>query len=344
MADLSERKREVLFAVVENFISTAEPVGSSQVSKSKGILFSPATTRNVMSELEEMGFLVRPHPSSGGVPTALAYRFYVDRLMQLKPLTQTERDEIRRAVESGASTIHDILRHACKLISGHAHQPGVALAPPAEERSLKHIQFMRLRSDLALAILVTSAGIVENKLLELDKPYSQDQLTRMSNYLNEKLAGMTVSNVRRQILSEMKHAHRSYDELMQKALMLGEQALSDGPRELHIEGQSLLCADPEFANIEKMRHVLRTLEDRTELLRLLDQSIQSQGVKIFIGDEIQSPEINGLSLITSTYSDNEGNRGVLGVIGPTRIQYASIVPLVDFTSKILTEVLGDREK
>ncbi len=247
-------------------------------------------------------------------------------------------------MESGVSSVPDILRHACRLISERAHQPGVALAPPAEERSLKHIQFMRLRSNLALAILVTSTGIVENKLLELDKPYSQEQLTRMHNYLNEKLAGMPVAYVRRQILKEMMHVHQTYDELLQKALMLGEQALSDGPRELHIEGQSLLCADPEFANIEKMRQVLQTLEERTELLRILDQSLESQGVKIFIGGEAHGAEINGLSLITSTYSDSEGNRGVLGVIGPTRINYASIVPLVDFTSKILTEVLGDREK
>ncbi|MFH1016868.1 MAG: HrcA family transcriptional regulator, partial [Pseudomonadota bacterium] len=150
----------------------------------------------------------------------------------------------------------------------------------AEERSLKHIQFMRLRADLALAILVTSTGIVENKLLALDKPYTQEQLNKMHNYLNEKLAGLTVVNVRRQILQEMAHAHRAYDELLQKALILGEQAFSDGPRELHIEGQSLLCADPEFANVDKMRHVLRTLEEKTELLRLLDQSLQGQGVKI----------------------------------------------------------------
>ncbi|MFH1017538.1 MAG: heat-inducible transcriptional repressor HrcA, partial [Pseudomonadota bacterium] len=176
MADLSDRKREVLFAVVENFISTAEPVGSGQVAKSKDILFSPATIRNVMAELEEMGFLSRPHASSGGVPTSLAYRFYVDRLMHLKPLTQAERDEIRSRVESGVSSVHDIMRDACRLISERAHQPGVALAPSAEERSLKHIQFMRLRADLALAILVTSTGIVENKLLALDKPYTQEQL------------------------------------------------------------------------------------------------------------------------------------------------------------------------
>jgi heat-inducible transcriptional repressor len=341
MSDISERKREVLFAVVENYIVSAEPVGSTQVSKMKGVQVSSATIRHVMSELEELGYLSRPHSSAGGVPTERAYRFYVDRLMQLKPLTSGEMDEIARLVKGGSAPTSEIMRHACHLISERTQQPGLALAPYSEERSLRHIQFVRLKSQAALAILVSSAGIVENKVIELDQPYTQAQLNEMHNLLNSKIAGKSVAQLRQEILQEIKNAHDSYNDLLTQALILSERVLSESTPELHIEGQSRLCSEPEFASVDRMRAILRTLEEKTVVLKLLDQSLHSPGVKIFIGDEIEAPEVGGLSLITSTYSDSEGNRGVLGVLGPARMNYARIVPLVDFTSRILTQTLGE---
>ena len=342
--ELSERKREVLFAVVENYIVTAEPVGSAQIAKAGGLSVSPATVRHVMAELEEMGLILRPHTSAGGVPTDLAYRFYVDRLMQLKPLTSGVQDEIRNRVETGAATVSDILKETCKLISVQTHQPGMIVSPRADETRLKHIQFVRLKNNLALGVLVTSSGIVENKVLELSEPYTQEQLNQMHNFLNERIAGRAVSEVRREILLEMKQAHQNYDRLLSQALILGERTMAEEGREVHVEGQSLLFDEPEFSNARAMQGILRTLEEKNQVLALLDQAIRNPGVKILIGEEIHCGEVNGLSLITSTYSDAEGNRGVLGVIGPTRLDYARIVPLVEFTSQMVTDTLGQRSE
>lgn len=342
MNRLSDRKRDVLFAVVEDFIASAEPVGSQQVSKKGGLEISSATIRIVMAELEERGFLKRSHVSSGRIPTDTAYRFYVNELMKLEPLTSGEREQIRSSVESGKSDMNEIIHQACQLISAKANQPSLGLVPANTQQSLKHIQFIRLRENLILTILVSSTGIVENKLLELERPLSQSELDRMHNYLNERLAGLTIGKVREQILLEMKRVQSQYDEVLNRALLLADRAFSSSPAQFHVEGQSKLCDDPEFADVTRMQQILRTLEEKTAILRVLDQSLASPGVKIFIGEEVQCPEVNGLALIASSYSDAQGNRGVLGVLGPTRIHYARIVPLVEFTSSIVTEALKDR--
>jgi heat-inducible transcriptional repressor len=265
--------------------------------------------------------------------------------MENRPLTPKEQAEIRSRVESGVVDMKEILKDACRFVAERANQAGIVLAPRPDERSLQHIQFVGLKGNLVLAVLVSSSGIVENKILELDRPAPQSELDRMHNYLNEHFAGMAVGKVRREILLEMKRAQSQVDVLLTRALLLGEKAFSDGPPELMVEGQSHLFSVPEFADLERMQNILRTLEEKTQLVRVLDQCLQSPGVKIFIGGESASPEIDGLTLITSAYSDNEGNPGILGVIGPTRLDYARIIPLVDFTSRMVTDVLHrDRNK
>lgn len=330
--------------MVCDYIMSAEPVGSAQVARKKGIEISSATVRTVMAELEERGFLKRSHASSGRVPTPSGYQFYVDQLMRLRPLTPQEREEIRKRVETGVDDMNEVLRDACRLVSNRSHQPGFALSPNPDDRSLKHVQFIALKEKLVLAVLVSGSGIVENKILKIDRAISQEELNRMHNYLNERLAGLTLANVRKEILLEMKRIQRQYDQILGRALTLAEQAFSDSTPGVHIEGGNLLLQEPEFTNFDRMQQILRTLEEKTFLIRLLDQSLASPGVKIAIGGEHQFPEINGLTMITSDYSDSEGNRGVLGVIGPTRLDYARIVPLVDFTSRILTEVLQEKKE
>lgn len=330
--------------MVRDYIATAEPVGSGQVAKRKGIHLSSATIRTVMSELEERGFLRRAHASSGRIPTPGGYRFYVDEMMRLRPLTPSEKAEIRRKVEAGSTDMKEVLREACHLVSLKAHQPGIAMEPRPGERSLRQIQFVRLRGKVVLAILISGAGIVENKILEIDRAMPQEELNRMHNYLNDRLGGLSISDVRREILLEMKRMQTQYDEILNQALMLGEKVFSDGPPDVHIEGQSLLVSEPEFSQTEQLQRILRTLEEKTMLVRLLDQSLANIGVRIFIGDDQAFPEINGLTVISSVYSDSEGNRGLLGVIGPTRIDYARIVPLVDFTATMITEVLQEKKE
>ncbi len=342
MSDLQERKRQVLYAVVHDFIMTASPVGSNQVAKIKGINLSPATIRTVMAELEERGFLKRPHLSSGRIPTDVGYRFYVDQLVKLTPISDKEQAEIKSRVESGNIQIDEILKDACRVVSDRANQMGLAIAPPPDERGFQHIQFCKLKGNLVLAIFVSSSGIVENKIIELREPIKQSELDRMHNYLNELLRGLTITKVRQEILLEMKREQVQYDELLSRALILGNWVLSQDHRDVHIGGQSHLCSAPEFADLEKMQQILNALEEKTLIIKMLDQCASTPGVKIFIGDEVACPEINGLTLITSVYSDSDGNCGVLGVIGPTRMNYARIIPLVEFTSKMLTNVLQEQ--
>ncbi|MFH1262150.1 MAG: heat-inducible transcriptional repressor HrcA [Pseudomonadota bacterium] len=344
MTDLQDRKRKVLYAIVHDFIVSAEPIGSSQVSKKKGMNLSSATIRNVMSELEERGFLKRPHTSAGRVPTDAGYRFYVDELMKLRPLTANEKSEIRSRVESGTFDMNEILKDACRFVADRAHQAGIVMAPRSDDRSLQHVQFVGLKGNLVLAVLVSSTGIVENKILELDRFTPQNELDRMHNYLNDHFSGRAMGKIRQEILLEMKRVQTEYDQLLTRALLLGERAFSDSTPDVYIEGQSHLFSVPEFGGMEQMQAILRTLEQKTSIVRLLDQCLQNPGVKIFIGEEVAGPEINGLTLITSAYSDAEGNPGMLGVIGPKRIDYARIVPLVDFTSRMITDALKRERK
>jgi heat-inducible transcriptional repressor len=329
----------VLYAVLRDYVASAQPVGSAQVAGLKGIPFSAATVRHVMAELEEMGFLRRAHASSGRIPTDLAYRYYVDRLLRPEPLTGEEQRQVRKHVGTRPATLEEVIHEACHFVSSRVEQPGVAVAPRAEDRSLKFIQFLRLQEKLAVSTLVFAGGLAETKVVRLDHPMSQRELDRIADYLNEHVSGKTIVQVRTQVLREMKKAQNRYDDLLNRALLLSEQAFSDASPGVHIEGQSFLFSDPEFADLETMQQILRTLEEKTRIVKILDQCLKGPGIRVFIGDELSCPEIQGMSLIASPYSDSEGNRGVLGVLGPTRMNYSRIIPLLEFTSGIVTEVL-----
>lgn len=336
------QKKNILYAVVHDYILTASPVGSAQVAEKRSIGYSPATIRSVMSELEKLGFLKRSHASSGRIPTDNAYRFYVDELMQVHPLSSKEKLTIQQNVESKTFPIEQIVQKACQSVSVHANQISFGTFPEGENQSLKHIQFLQMKDNLVLVILVRSSGLVENKILEMDRPMSQPDLNRMHNYVNELLGGLNLAQIRTRILSELQKEQIRYNTLLTQALMLSQQVLESSQKNLHIEGQSRLFQSPEFTDIETMEKLIKTFEEKTLMLKILQESMEKPGVKILIGDEVEAPEINGLTLITSTYNDAEGNKGYLGVLGPTRINYAKIVPLVEFTTKIVTQTLSEK--
>jgi heat-inducible transcriptional repressor len=339
---LDIQKRKILYTVVHDYILTASPVASGQVSQKKNVGYSPATIRSVMAELEDRGFLQRSHASSGRIPTDTGYRFYVDELMQVHPLSTKEKLAIQQNVESKIFPIQQTIAKACQAVSSHADQISFGIVPGREHQSLKHIQFLNLKENLVLVILVRSSGLVENKILELERFIPQIELNRMHNYLNELLVGLNPAEIQNRILRELQKDQVRYNSLLTQALTLSQQALDTDQDNLHFEGQSRLFRTPEFADMEKMEKLVKTFEEKTFLLRILQESMEKPGVKILIGDEIEAPEINGLTLITSTYNDAEGNKGLLGVLGPTRINYAKIVPLVEFTTKIVTQTLSER--
>ncbi len=344
MNNLSTRQQEILYSVIKDYIASAEPVGSAQVAKKKEVSLSSATIRNVMAELEDLGYLRRAHASSGRIPTDQAYRYYVDRLMHPPPLSVPEKKKVHEGLYKGLVSMQDVIREACHFISDQVSQPGVAVSPSSEERSLKQVQFLSLAKNTVIGVLVFSTGVVETKVLQLDRPMKQKDLERIQKYLNERLSGKTVAQVRKEMLLEMKQAQNHYDDLLNRALLLSEQAFSDTGPSVLIEGQSYLCSDPEFSDLSTMQRILRTLEEKTEMVKILDQSLRSPGIHIFIGEELLLPEINGMSLITSVYNDKDGSRGLLGVLGPTRMNYARIVPLLNFTSQIVTQVLHEEAK
>lgn len=337
---LNIQKKQILYAVVHDYIFTATPVGSQAIAHKKNVDYSPATIRSVMAELEDRGFLKRAHASSGRIPTDIGYRFYVDELMQVHPLTSKEKQSIQQNVESKIYPVEQIVKQACKTVFQHADLISFGTIPERENQSIKHIQFLNLKENLVLVILVRSSGQVENKILELERNIAQTDLNRMHNYVNELLGGLNLPQIRNKILLELQKDQVRYNSLLSQALMMSQQALESNEENLLFEGQSSVFRTPEFNDIETMEKLIRTLDEKTLMLKILHESMEKPGVKILIGDEVEAPEINGLTLITSTYNDAEGNKGYLGVLGPTRINYAKIVPLVEFTTKIVTQTLS----
>lgn len=339
---MDNQQKKILYAVIHDYILTASPVGSQQISEKKTVDYSPATIRNVMSELEKRGFIKRSHASSGRIPTDNGYRIYVDELMQIHPLSSKEKQTIQQNLESKSYQVEQIIHRACQSVSLHADQISFGTIPGRENQSLKHIQFLKLKEKLVLVILVRSSGQVENKILEMAQSLSQNELNQMHNYLNELLGGLSPTEIRNKILKELQKEQIRYNGLLTQALMISQDALENVSNDLYIEGQSRLFHSPEFSDLETMEKLIKTFEKKTLMLKILQEAMEKPGVKILIGDEIEAPEINGLTFITSTYNDAEGNKGHLGVLGPTRIHYAKIVPLVEFTSKIVTQTLSEK--
>ena len=337
---LNERFRRVLEFVVTDYISTAEPVGSRTICKRYGIQLSPATVRNVMADLEDLGFLWQPHTSAGRIPTDKAFRFYVDKILNVRSLSQSEREKIRRKYRTSRYDISELLRETSRVLSGLSHYTGVVLAPMMASTIFKHIQFIRLTTDQILAVFVTSGGTLQNKIVHMDDDLSQDELDKMSRYLNEMLKGLTLAQVREKILGEMKREKVAFDRLMEQALKLGHRTFSSQEeKELYINGQTNILDEPEFANIEKMKNLFRAFEEKSLLITLLDQCLAGEGLQITIGSESECSEMEGCSLVSSTYGSVDQTLGILGILGPRRMNYSRVIPLVEFTAQLLTEFL-----
>ena len=336
---LSDRAKRILEAVIEDYIATAEPVGSRSITRNHELALSPATVRNVMSDLEEMGLLTSPHTSSGRIPTDKAYRLYVNSILEVKHIARDNRQEIQRRCRLAGKDMGQVLKETSRLLSTTSSYMGVVMAPRLAANVFHQIEFVKLSSRRILAIMVSQNGTVQNRLIQTEEEIVQEDLVRMANYLNELLQGLTIAQVRERLLQEMQSEKVRYDSMMSKALSLSEQTIStDGP-ELFIEGQANILEQPEFADAAKMREIFRTFEQKSVLLDLLDRSMQAEGVHIFIGSESHLLKMESMSLITSTYMTGKDTVGVLGVIGPTRMGYGRVIPIVDYTAKLISRLL-----
>jgi heat-inducible transcriptional repressor len=336
---LTERSRKILEAIIEDYILTAEPVGSRTISRRQGLSLSPASVRNVMADLEEMGFLASPHPSAGRVPTEKAYRFYVDSLVGLRRIAREEREEIHKRCSLTGKDIGEVLKETSRILSSISHYMGIVVAPRFTANVFRHMEFVKLGGRRILAILVSQNGTVQNKIIETDEELQFTDLTRMSNYLNDLLKGLTITQVKKRILEEMEEEKIRYDALLANALKLSQQTLEGMDAEVFIEGQANILEQPEFADVEKMKEIIRAFEEKGQLLALLERSMAAEGVQIFIGSESHLNRMSGMSLVTSTYVTGKNTLGILGVIGPTRMGYAKIIPIVDYTAKQVSRLL-----
>lgn len=337
---LTERSRQILEAIIEDYIRTAEPVGSRSVTRRHGLTLSPATVRNVMSDLEELGFLASPHTSAGRVPTDKAFRLYVDSLLQVRAIDEEQRDEIRRHYRGQGRDVADILKETSRILSSISHYIGIVVAPRFTANIFRQIEFVKLCGRRILTILVSESGVVQNRIVESDGEIPSEDLVRMSNYLNDLLKGLSISEVKTRIFHEMENDKVRYDELMSRALKLSEQTLDEPDAEVFIEGQVNILEQPEFADVAKMKEIFRAFEEKGQLITLLDRCMDAERVNIFIGSENFLNRMNHLSVITAPYASGRNTLGVLGVIGPTRMGYDRVIPIVDYTARMLSELLG----
>ncbi len=341
MADeLSDRAKEVLRAVVQEFISKGDPVGSSQLTRSRDFEVSPATMRAVLADLEELGYLEKPHTSAGRVPTDQGYRFFVDTLLQLREPQEADRKAIQAGLQ--LTGVENRIAEASKVLHQLSHHAAVVLAPRLSSLVVERLEFVRLREDRVLAILVGPGGQVQNKLVDVDFALNQDELIQAANYLNELFSrGVPLEDARGKILQELDGERAQYDALAAKALKLGAKATDVSSSEhVLIEGTSTFLEAPELAeDVKRMRALFKALDEKHKLLQVLDRVQRAKELQIFIGAESDFSAQGEVSVIASPYGRGEQVLGTVGVIGPTRMNYQRIIPLVNFTASALSRAL-----
>ena len=338
--DMADRHKLVLRAVIHEYIDTAEPIGSRTIYRHWPLGLSPASIRNVMADLEEMGLLWQPHVSAGRVPTEKAFRFYVDSLLKVRKLQQREQERIRRHYLSTPLEPEEFLRRAALILSTLSDYMGMVVAPNVSLGGLKHLQFTKVSDTQILAILISNAGIVQHKLLAGTDGLTQDELDKASRYLNSELAGLSLIHMRQRILQQMQEEKVRFDVLLKRALELGEAALAELDKsDVYVEGRVKILNQPEFADAEKMRSIFSAFEEKSKLLKLLDKSLQAAGMSIYIGSENEIDEIKEFSLVASNYQMGSRVIGTLGVLGPTRMNYSRVIPVVDYVSELVSEFL-----
>jgi heat-inducible transcriptional repressor len=335
---LGEREREVLRAIIQEYILGGDPVGSSQLAR-KGFDISAATVRNVMADLEALGYIEKPHASAGRVPTDRGYRLYIDCLLKLREPPPQERELIEHGITLERSA-DESLQEASKILHFITRHAGVVLMPRASAAVFRRIEFVQLREDRILAILVGQSGQVQNKLVTIDFPVRPEELVQASNYLNQFLKEVPIEEVRSRIQAEMEQERALYDALVAKALRLGLAATDVHSTErVLIEGTGSFLEEPEFADVERMRALFQALDEKNKLLKLLDQVQRANEMQIFIGAESEFSSAVEVSVIASPYYGHEQVLGTVGVIGPTRMNYQRVIPLVKLTAQVLSRIL-----
>jgi heat-inducible transcriptional repressor len=338
---LNERAQTLLKTLIERYIAEGHPVGSRALSRYSGLDLSPASIRNIMADLEEMGFISSPHTSAGRVPTPRGYRLFVDTLLTVQPLADVEISRLGGQIQ--ADTIDQMVTSASQLLSGVTKFAGVVLAPKRRSVVFRHLEFLGLGEKRVLLIIVTPEGDVQNRILFTNRPYTTSELTEATNFVNQHYAGLQFDQIRVRLREELQQLHADMSGLMAAALEAGSQAVSSPAENMVISGEGRLLDIEDLAsNMARLRQLFGLFEKKTELLQLLDLSSRANGVQIFIGSESGLVPLDECSVVTAPYEVEGQVVGTVGVIGPTRMAYERVIPIVDITAKLLSSALSHR--
>ena len=343
---LSERAQLLLKALIESYIRDGQPVGSRTLSRDSGLSLSSATIRNVMADLEELGFVVSPHTSAGRIPTDKGYRLFVDSLLKLKPLQSEEIDDIERRLRNDVSNGRTLVQTVSQMLSSVTQMAGLVTLPNPHYVALSQIEFIGLSENRALAIMVMNNREVENRVVQLERAYSSEELRRAANYLNEAFAGRSLPEVRASLLKQLQETRQTMNQLMQDAIQMAQKVFeTPGGEQVEyvIAGETNLMGFAELSNVDRLRRLFEAFNEKHDMLRLLDNCLRAQGIQIFIGHESGYQILDDISVVTAPYMLDNQVVGVLGVIGPTRMAYERVIPIVDVTAKLLGSALNARK-
>jgi heat-inducible transcriptional repressor len=339
---LDERTQNILMAVVQSFIQTADPVGSRTISRRFGFGLSPATIRNVMSDLEDLGFLEQPHTSAGRIPTDKGYRLYVNYLQTLDMPSLEEAELISKRYRMYQGDTDEVISTTSQLLSEVSRYAGIVLCT-FSTAIFKQIEFIKIRGKQVLAIFVMQSAIVHNKVITLDEELSQDELRTISNYLNQEFSGQPLTTIRQRVLERMNEEKAEYDILSQQAINIGAKTFENSAlteADIYLGGTSNILDQPEFmTNVDHMKELFKAFEEKSRLIRILDRCIAEVGINVIIGSETSLGDIHDCSFVTHTYSYDDQTMGVLGVVGPKRMAYPRIMALVDYTADVVSRTL-----
>ena len=336
---LDRRAQTLLKTLIERYIVEGQPVGSRTLSRYSGLELSPATIRNVMSDLEEMGFISSPHTSAGRIPTAKGYRLFVDSLLTVQPLAHQQISDIRDAIHPDQPK--RVIGHASQLLSELTHFAGVVVAPRRQLPRVRQIEFLSLSDKRILLIIVTSEGDVQNRILFTQRTYSPSELTQAANMLNEHFAGLDFQQIRSRLQDELRQLSAEMAELMNAAVEAGSEAVTDNTAQYVIRGEkNLLGIEDLSSNMGRLRRLFDLFEQKTGLVQLLELSSHAEGVQVFIGGESGIAPLDECSVVAAPYEVDGQVVGTIGVIGPTRMAYERVIPIVDITARLLANALS----
>ncbi|HKT28962.1 heat-inducible transcriptional repressor HrcA [Dyella sp.] len=338
--ELDTRARRLLRTLIAQYLVDGEPVGSRTLSRSSGLDVSPATIRNIMADLEDAGLVASPHTSAGRIPTPRGLRLFVDSLIELQPLARDEMVRLQRELPPGPTTVRDLAGNASALLSAMTHFAGVVMVPRQTDFPLRHIDFVPLPEARVLVILVFSDNQVQNRVIQLAKPLEGRVLEQAANYINEHFIGLRVDDIRAHLLREIREASSELHQLLSRTVELAAASFAPQDEDVLVSGQTNLMAYSELGNLERLRDLFEAFQKKNELLQLMETCAKAPGVRLFIGEESGFAALDGCSVVTASYGAQGRLLGAVGVIGPTRMAYDRVIPVVQATARLLSDALN----